>query len=463
MPSVRTWRCHLGRKLAALALALGLGLGAWLALGLCAHTAHADDASEWTEDLREQRTLQRVSEGFRDMFRGKERFYWDRGPVFETEKKAFAVHLGWEVQTDFIAYGDMKPAVVSAGGESWDSGPYLRRNRVGIEAFLLRDWFFRVRYGWNGVLEFQDAFVEWSGLRNSHLTRNQDWMPVVRVGQLKEAMTMDWMHNAKWPLFAERGMFTTSIVPNRTPGIRFHGTGFNRRLTYQIGAFSANNGLAPNTPGKGESITGRITGLPWAPKGHPKRLLHLGVSSTWRKNVGGVRFNSRAESWRGPSIVDTGTFSAEEWNATAVEALFQHDRFTAMVEAAWTHVTLPGGLTANYRGRYGAVSYYLIGPGLNYVRSMAVLGRVHPRCTAIAPSNGWGAFEVTARYSMLDLDSGPFPGGIAKAVTLGLNWYPRDNMRVTLNYIRTNVRNAYGDPNADGSLNTMMMRLQYDL
>ena len=64
---------------------------------------------------------------------------------------------------------------------------------------------------------------------------------------------------------------------------------------------------------------------------------------------------------------------------------------------------------------------------------------------------------------MLDLDAAPAPGGEARAVTLGLNWYPRDNMRVTLNYIRTEVRNAYGDPAADGVLNTLMMRLQYDL
>ena len=37
---------------------------------------------------------------------------------------------------------------------------------------------------------------------------------------------------------------------------------------------------------------------------------------------------------------------------------------------------------------------------------MAVFGRVRPTCTAIKPSNGWGALELTARYSMLDLDSG---------------------------------------------------------
>ena len=353
-----------------------------------AGVAYADDSSEWTEELREQKTLQRVSHGFRDLFRGKPRLYWDRGPVLETRDKTVAIHLGWEVQGDLIGYGDVSPAIENAAAHAWNSGPYMRRNRVGIEAFFLRDWFVRVRYGWNGAFEFQDAFVEWSGLRNSQLTRNHDWMPVIRVGQLKEAMTMDWMHNAKWPLFAERGMFTTSIVPNRTPGIRVHGTGFDKRLTYQIGAYDADNGLAPNTPGGGESITGRITGLPWAPKRHPQRLLHIGVSSTWRKDVGQINFNSRAESWRGPPIVETGEFTADKMRSTAIEAMFQYERFTGLVAAAWTRLTLPGGQTSDYRGWYGAVSYYLTPPGLNFNRTMAVFGRVHPRCTAVQPWNG---------------------------------------------------------------------------
>jgi phosphate-selective porin len=49
--------------------------------------------------------------------------------------------------------------------------------------------------------------------------------------------------------------------------------------------------------------------------------------------------------------------------------------------------------------------------------------RIRPKCTILCPGKrGWRAVEVAARYSVLDLDPGPFPGGKAWNVTLGLNW-----------------------------------------
>ena len=43
---------------------------------------------------------------------------------------------------------------------------------------------------------------------------------------------------------------------------------------------------------------------------------------------------------------------------------------------------------------------------------------------------GWGVFEVAARYSALDLDSRTVRGGGEQDVTLGLNWYPTDRLRL---------------------------------
>jgi phosphate-selective porin OprO/OprP len=441
--------------------ALACAAGWSLATLLLAGVAMAEGTGQWEAEQRKT-LLKDLSAAARDLGSGKPRVLWRRGLSLETPKRTIAMHLGYEVQGDLVGYGGMNQDVTAAVDDQWSSGPYLRRSRIYLEGFLLRHWYFRVRYGINGfeTPEFADLFVEWSGLTRGDRTL----APTFRLGQVKEPMTMDWMDNAKWPTFAERGMFSTTIVPNRTPGIRVHG--FNDRLSYQAGAFLV--GAAQLTRGReegeGGAVTARVTGLPWAPKRTKKRLLHVGLSGSYRWDLGDVRYRSKAESWRGPYVVDTGTYDANAVAVGAVELFYQRDRFSVLVEGARTHVDLGGGETADYWGGFGQVSYFLTGPGINYVRDMGVFGRVNPKCGILSPCNpGWGALELAARYSILDLDSGPFPGGSAWNVTVGLNWYARDNIRFTLNYIFSNVDNAFGVPTADCTMNTVLLWTTWDL
>jgi phosphate-selective porin OprO/OprP len=52
--------------------------------------------------------------------------------------------------------------------------------------------------------------------------------------------------------------------------------------------------------------------------------------------------------------------------------------------------------------------------------------------------------EVAVRYSTLDLDDATVSGGDAKDVTVGLNWYLRENLRLMFNYVRVNASNDEG-------------------
>ncbi len=424
--------------------------------------AHADESGAWEAEHRGN-IRERLSESVQDLLSGRPRTYWDRGLSLETPKRSLAVHVGYEGQFDAIWYGGMESAVETAVANKWTSGIEARRSRLKVEGFVLRDWFFRARYGWSGLGRpvFQDLFVEWAGLKNMW----RDRAPAVRVGQVKEPITMDWMNGALRTTFAERAMFTTSLVPNRNPGVRIHGTGFKERLTYQAGVFSVNAGsLNEVDEGSGTSFTARLTGLPWAPARHPQHLLHVGLSTSWRDSVGDLRYRSTPESWRGPAVVDTGTFAADRTRTVAGELFLQRGRFSLLAEGAWTQVQLPGGGTCDYWGAYAHASYFLTSPGVAFNRTFGTLGRVRPKCTVFCKAkSGLGALEIAARYSTLDLGNGPFPGGTARNVTLGLNWYARDNLRVVFNYIHTDVEDAHGVAGADGTMNTLVLRFEYDL
>ena len=261
---------------------LVLALTVLLAIGVWSRGAWAEESGLWEAELRAGfATADRQS--IHDVF-SEPRLSWDRGPVFQTDRKALAVHVGYEGQFDAAWYGGMEEAVEEAAGAKWISGAIVRRSRILLEVFFLHDTFTRVRYGRGGFANpiFQDAFLEWSGL-----TRLPgDWWPVLRVGQVKEPMTLDWMNSSFRITFLERARFTTSIVPNRSPGIRVDGVGPGKRVTYQLGAYLVNAAsLSDYEEQSGQAVTGRITCLPWAPADRPNHLLHVGLSASWRFDV----------------------------------------------------------------------------------------------------------------------------------------------------------------------------------
>jgi phosphate-selective porin OprO and OprP len=56
---------------------------------------------------------------------------------------------------------------------------------------------------------------------------------------------------------------------------------------------------------------------------------------------------------------------------------------------------------------------------------------------------------LAARYSHIDLDHGQVRGGQESNLTLGLNWYANDYMRVMANFIKVDSkrRGESDDPN----------------
>jgi phosphate-selective porin OprO/OprP len=57
--------------------------------------------------------------------------------------------------------------------------------------------------------------------------------------------------------------------------------------------------------------------------------------------------------------------------------------------------------------------------------------RGHDGCWA----KGWGAWQVGARYSYLDLQDKNIGLGVVHGVTAGLNWFLNPNAKIQWNYI----------------------------
>jgi phosphate-selective porin OprO/OprP len=100
-----------------------------------------------------------------------------------------------------------------------------------------------------------------------------------------------------------------------------------------------------------------------------------------------------------------------------------------------------GGPPLFFQGAYGFVSYFLTGENRTYNRRSATIDRVYPFenffrvRTNDGTATGWGAWEVAARWSYIDLTSQNIQGGRLNDATLTLNWHLNPYTRVKWEYI----------------------------
>ena len=111
------------------------------------------------------------------------------------------------------------------------------------------------------------------------------------------------------------------------------------------------------------------------------------------------------------------------------------------------------------------MSWFITGEHRNYQLGKGRFGRVELNENFNPFKGGWGAWEVAARFSYLDLTRSGIRGGEMWDVTAGINWYLAPNLRVMLNYIHSAVTNRQldpGDPDVAGSGDVLQTRLQMD-
>ena len=122
-----------------------------------------------------------------------------------------------------------------------------------------------------------------------------------------------------------------------------------------------------------------------------------------------------------------------------------------------------------FNGTYALGSFFLTGESRNYYQRLGSFWRVSPH-REFDPwgDGGWGAFEIAARLSRIDLDDevdavGGVRGGTSNNVSLALNWYFNPYVRLSLNYVRAEVQNLdeHGMPEG-GTVDGVGMRLRWE-
>ena len=372
---------------------------------------------------------------------------------------------------------------IQNGGTTPSETFLLRRARLISEGTFYRDFDFQL------VTEFGggSATAQSPTILDANLAYRVAPEFAVKAGKFKSPVGLEVLQSDRDRTFIESGL-PTQLVPNRDLGVQISGDLLDGRLSY---AAAVLNGTADGTSANNTDIEGKkeAAGRLFT---HP----FLNSDHEWLQGFGfglGASYGN-AETASNLPNGGKGTYVTDgQQTWFTYKSTVAGDTTGAITDGAHWRLSPQGyyylgsfGLLGEYvisdqRYRNGngtaavpfkftsldntawqiALSYVLTGESPSYKS-------VTPRHNLNLSEGTWGAFEVAARYSELDIDRDAFTGfadptksaRAAHALTLGLNWYPNRTFRASVNYTLTDYDGGNGATGNKHAENLILTRFQ---
>jgi len=367
-----------------------------------------------------------------------------------------------------------------------DDTSLLRRVRPTIEGKVADKYGFRFTPEFaGGSASAVDAYVE----------ANLNPAFKIRAGKQKSIVGLERLQGGGDIKFVERSYVTNAILPNRDLGVTISGDLFGNKLNYGVGIVNgvADGGnISTGTEYNGErEYTARLFATPFVDSTSALAGLGFGVGATYTNFTGEQNLNftdtAAADATRNglPSYVTNGQQTFFRYGANTIadgkrfrvspQASYYNGPFGLITEYARVNqdVSLIGnvaGTTTNTLLPYlpgtkkqlshdawqVAATYLITGEDASF-------RGVKPKNDFDLDKGGWGAWELVARYSEINLDSDTFKNRLgayagenlatttnnsayadgsksaksAHSWTAGVNWYLNSNAKIALNYEQT--------------------------
>jgi phosphate-selective porin OprO/OprP len=393
-----------------------------------------------------------------------------------TPDGSFTLALRALVQYDmgYFAQGRNPPGV------DLNSGTNFRRAQLGFQGTVLHDWSYNFLYDFGGYgVEnrgyIYNAYIEYDGLK-PFIFRAGAYTP----GEGQEDQT------GSGDLFFPERAASVDVARNiagapsrEAASIYLQGDTYLASISYtgKKSGDGTTTGAAVGTFDSQQAIIGRAAWLAysdpktkWVVEGHITDVLKLAdpTSSGAGPVATVIRFSNGPEvAVDASKTVDTGNIDAKGAREFGFETAGTYDRFYG--QGGWFRYEIDRRLALpnpHFSGWYAFAAYSLTGEQHPYDPTTATFRNIRP-AKPLGTPGGWGAWELAARYSDIDLDFNPFStaanGGIAGGKqdvwTLGVNWYPNNAIKFQLNYDNIQV-NHVNAPANDVSANAVVLRSQ---
>lgn len=371
---------------------------------------------------------------------------WKEGIRLESADQEFNLKIGGRLMNDWMFATEEDPLIAS--GISAEDGTEVRRARLEISGTIYRRMDFKAQFDFaGGEVSVKDLYASLIMV---------PWVGMIRVGHFKEPFSLEELTSSKYITFMERSLPAEAFAPSRNSGLMLANHLLEDRMTWAAGIFSEVGDDAKSNEDGNVAFTARMTGLPFRMDAFT--LVHLGLAYSYRNAPDETgRFQSRPESHLQNRFVDTGPFGVDAVNLIGTEAAAVMGPFSVQGEYQQVRVDSLTGNDPDFYGYYVFGSVFLTGENRPYDEDEGTFGRVRPRRNFLAKTAGPGAWELTVRYSSLDLSDASISGGKLDDITVGVNWYLNPNTRVMLNYVRADL-----DQTVSGTADILQTRFQVD-
>ena len=364
---------------------------------------------------------------------------WRPGLSLATADKAVQLRIGGRVQNDWAYFIDADDALEAEVGPLED-GTDFRRIWLELEGTLYERTIFAAHVDFVGGK---------TGVRNMFIgVKDIPVLGTVRVGNQQEPFGLEEITSNNNITFIERSL--ALFYPSYNGGVRMLRTLADKRMSLSAGVFRDTDDTGKFVSDDGYNLTARLTGLPYISE-DSSRLVHLGVAASSQTTPNDVtQYRGRPDNRLAPFFVSATNIPADEVMLLGADfaAVFN----SLSLQAEWVSAgTEHDEGDADLSGYYVQASYFLTGEVRPYDRNNGAFGRITPKQNF--GQSGLGAWEVALRADGVDLNDGAVAGGELSDLTAALNWYLNPNVRMMLNYIRSDLENV-------GEVDTLLARFQ---
>jgi phosphate-selective porin OprO and OprP len=320
----------------------------------------------------------------------------------------------------------------------------IRRARLLFEGTLAKYFDFRFMPDFAGNrLVLQDVYLDARFVPQIRL----------RVGKFKTPFGLERLKQPVNISFVERAL-PNNLVPNRDLGIQVHGDFGDGVVNYMLGVFNGvpDGGSEDQDNQDSKDYAGRIFVQPFLKSEMPAlRGLGVGMAAT----SGIHRGTTAAPSL--PFYVTSGqltffNYRSDGSSAGNTIADGRLSRLSPQTYYHWGPFSLLGEYVTSSQAVRRAETWARLEQTASQIALTYVLTGEDSSYRAVVPKRSldprmrtWGAFELTGRYSELNVDKNAFPifanprtsARKAQAWAGGLNWYFNRNARFVVNYEQT--------------------------
>jgi len=386
--------------------------------------------------------------------------YWDDGLQLTGRKSRWDLKVGGKMNYD-LGYSDAGEEIEEAFPDFEGFHSDFRRLSVSFFGHLINVFEFKLEIDFANVKDIKDNWVR---------IMKGPVLPYFTIGNVDEPFSMNNLESSSYMTFMEPALPTSAFSPGRNIGVTANGSTFVERMTLAGGIFLNTGSFS--TVGEatdqienanGLDLTGRLTWLPRYDE-EDRELVHLGLSFSHRvrdaeEDDPSADFRSRPESrLTDDYLVETGSFLNRRQEVAGIEAAWRNGPLS--LQGEYFHVFVDADENVAFNGWYVSGSWVLTGESRAYSRSGGLFAGIRPQRTFQPAKGGWGALELAARYSAVDLNDKSIRGGKERNVTLGLNWYLKRKVRLMINYIHARVKDRLDPTIEDSRADILMSRFQ---